>query len=337
MTSALMTSSQRCFYLDLAKVMATLLVIFGHLYSVDSTVRLYLYAFHMPLFFIISGVFHRDTQRIEWGKYIRTILWPTLIFIILSAAESLLYLGTSWNDLFHSYFIDLLKGRFQSIFWFLFALFWCKVLTDCYIILQKPFLFTLLWAVLLFVPILLNKRFPLELIQGLMALPFYLVGYLCKRFFLNRNKSFWYLLSFFVCLLLTVLISKFHGRVSMLGVHFGQLAQHLNIDMQSASIPTRLGILGVDVILFYMNGIIGSIVVLSLALLPFPEIPLISRFSKSLISVVGTQYLFITPIVRNWGYDQSFWVSCGWTLLIFCLCHLMHLILQPVYKAFNKA
>jgi fucose 4-O-acetylase-like acetyltransferase len=53
-----------------------LLVILGHLYSSDSTVRLYLYSFHMPFFFLVSGVFHKNTGRINLGHYIRTIIWP---------------------------------------------------------------------------------------------------------------------------------------------------------------------------------------------------------------------------------------------------------------------
>ena len=75
--------AQRCYYLDLTKVIAMFLVILGHLYSADSNVRLYLYSFHMPLFFLVSGIFYKDTGTVNWKRYCRTLLWPTVVFIRL--------------------------------------------------------------------------------------------------------------------------------------------------------------------------------------------------------------------------------------------------------------
>ena len=56
--------NNRILYLDYARTIALFLVVFAHLYSVDSSVKLYVYAFHMPFFFIVSGMLHRDSDYI---------------------------------------------------------------------------------------------------------------------------------------------------------------------------------------------------------------------------------------------------------------------------------
>ena len=42
--------------IDIARGIACLLVIIGHISSTPSQVNVWIYAFHMPLFFIISGL-----------------------------------------------------------------------------------------------------------------------------------------------------------------------------------------------------------------------------------------------------------------------------------------
>ena len=44
-------------HLDVAKGIGIILVFIGHLLSHDSYIGLTIYSFHMPLFFIVSGVF----------------------------------------------------------------------------------------------------------------------------------------------------------------------------------------------------------------------------------------------------------------------------------------
>lgn len=322
----------RCYYLDWAKVMTTFLVIFGHLHAEDSTVRLYLYAFHMPLFFIISGIFHQFTGKINWKKYCKSILWPALIFIILMILVGRLcrYHGLRYYLTF--YFIDIPLGKHESFMWFLFALFWVKCFTDFILRVNRPVVTTLLWMVLLFIPILLKKRLPFMMLQGLMALPFYLFGYHFRDILRNRQPSAFYLLPAAVCLILTILVTRLHGRVSMLGLHFGQLASLHGIDLAAQSRPIKLLVLGGDAFLFYLNGLIGSAMVFSLALLPVPKMSFVTPLSMSLITVVGTQYLLVTPIVRHFGYNLPFLICVFLSIGIFALCYCFHSVLRPVYR-----
>ena len=62
----------RCYFLDLTKVIATFLVILGHLYPFEAPARPFIFAFHMPVFFLVSGVFHNVTGKINWKRYFQT-------------------------------------------------------------------------------------------------------------------------------------------------------------------------------------------------------------------------------------------------------------------------
>lgn len=327
-------AAERCYYLDLTKVVAAILVIFGHLYSSDSAVRMYLYAFHMPLFFIISGIFHKFTGKVEWEHYCRTLLWPIAIFIILSILYALAF-SPYWTRSLNSYFVDLPLGRYQGVLWFLFALFWCRILTDVILKVHKPFLSAVVWGIGLFLPVFLGWRLPFEMTQGLMALPFYLSGYLGKDWLMTRKPSFLYLIPFAACLVFTVLITRFHGRVSMVDADFGNIAYVVGTG-STASIITKLSLHGVDVLLFYLNGFIGSVMMLSLTLLPIPRIAAVTPLSKALITVLGTQYLFITPLIKYLGMNQPLWAGVLLSVGVFALCYCMHLALRPIYRIPDK-
>lgn len=83
------TPSGRNTAIDTAKGIAILLVIIGHCYWLRDFGFLarFIYSFHMPLFFIISGFFLKDiTFKQAIKKYGKAYLWPYLIigmFIIL--------------------------------------------------------------------------------------------------------------------------------------------------------------------------------------------------------------------------------------------------------------
>ena len=329
------TKATRCYYLDFAKVITTVLVIFGHLYSVNSPVRLYLYGFHMPFFFLVSGVFHKYTGMINWSHYSRTILWPILIFIVLSILTNVLFYSAPLTDQLRSFFIDIPKGKVDGIIWFLFALFWCRVFMDLCCEIRNKLIPFFIWGCLLFVPVFIMKnRLPFALSQGMMAFPFYAFGYYGKDFLIKRKETLYWGIPFICCLILTVLITKYlHGRVSMLGVRFGNLAGTVfGNSVENFSLVSRAFLRIANIFLFYLNGLIGSAMILSFSLLPFPKTEIITSLSKSLITVVGTQYIFINVITRTLGLNNGYVLSIGLSLCVFILCYFAHKLLQPVYS-----
>lgn len=79
--------NHRVSWIDICRGVAILLVLYGHLFNTDNQ-RYLIYAFHMPLFFFISGlVFKPPSQKsiIEISKkYSKQLLIPYVIFALLT-------------------------------------------------------------------------------------------------------------------------------------------------------------------------------------------------------------------------------------------------------------
>ena len=122
---------QRIAYVDIAKGLGILLVVWGH-----SSKFLFneIYAFHMPLFFFIAGFFFKD--GIGWKdfvyKKVKALLIPFIIFYTstLLFYYSLLNMtgrGDQMNSTVLLDYIPLGHDILNTPLWFFYALFWMSV------------------------------------------------------------------------------------------------------------------------------------------------------------------------------------------------------------------
>lgn len=84
----MMTSGrERQIWADNAKFVGIVLVVFAHVPTEDVAVRSAIYAFHIPLFFMLSGYF-ADTKTSSFGAYamknVKALLVPYLFFQIIT-------------------------------------------------------------------------------------------------------------------------------------------------------------------------------------------------------------------------------------------------------------
>ena len=122
--------NERIEWIDVAKAIGIVLVIFGHAY--DCYARGYLYGFHMPLFFFLSGLTFKlgeDKRRFFWKK-IKGILIPYCIYGIIRFAWILLYnhfmhtaAAPSAASLAIGLFISIRNSDYSIGLWFLPLLF----------------------------------------------------------------------------------------------------------------------------------------------------------------------------------------------------------------------
>jgi len=131
--------SQRYIWVDYAKAIGIILVVYGHvargLYNGDIYIpeALYqladsiIYSFHMPLFFFLSGIFFyqsfekRGPVKLSFNK-IDTIVYPYLVWsIIQGLIEVQLSKYTNGSVAYSDVFVLLTSPR--AHFWFLYALF----------------------------------------------------------------------------------------------------------------------------------------------------------------------------------------------------------------------
>jgi acyltransferase len=85
-------TKHRVHWIDIARGIGIILVLYGHLFVSDKNNYL-IFAFHMPLFFFISGLVFKPTSKSLWEitkKYFKQLLIPYYIFAILTYAFTLL-------------------------------------------------------------------------------------------------------------------------------------------------------------------------------------------------------------------------------------------------------
>jgi len=228
-------------WVDAAKGLGIITVVYGHLYPP----RLYqvhdwIYLFHMPLFFMLSGMFQKPSAIASgfWSFLKHKLscrLGPYLMFSAISLA---LWFGVSRRFLppseLHSWseaLSSLVLGRpvINGPLWFFVCLFCAELFA--YPFLKLPRAYGLLAAGLL-VLALLNPWFPPEDHPGLfeagvalVATPFLLVGYFLRDAIAAlATMSLLKRCSFAVIFLIpTTIISMHHLPISMRMANYGNL------------------------------------------------------------------------------------------------------------------
>jgi len=118
---------QRIDYIDIAKGIAILLVMAGHS-SLHTSITDFIFAFHMPFFFMISGV--TTNYDMEWKPFIagkvKHLLLPFLIYSVIVSILQCHLSPLSTSD----YYIDFLCHGWKGIaLWFVPVLFIAQIVT----------------------------------------------------------------------------------------------------------------------------------------------------------------------------------------------------------------
>ncbi len=203
--------SQRINWIDCWKGVAIVTVVAGDIFS-DLKVAKYIYWFHMPLFFFISGYLYKE--KYDYLPFLKkkffNLIVPYISFLILFSLPNLAaYIQEFWQNqqsdslyqlaLFifkQLYGGQILTGKFD-IFWFVTCLFFTQQLYN--------FIYTKFGSELWLINIILlnfyclamidcwffsDINFPWNFNVVLMALPFYWLGHMAstKPTILNSNK-----------------------------------------------------------------------------------------------------------------------------------------------------
>lgn len=214
-------------WLDLAKVIGVYLMIVGHQNLLNQQPTLWIFSFHMPLFFFLSGItFSRKHQGVALGKIIRSLIVP---FLILSCFRCFYYIACYFKNgipiqSIYPYIIGtfLCPGKefygFHPLciyLWFLLALALIKAVST--LIMSNKIMVVV--GILSFIVAQLLKKFgiilPLAIDSALLAYPFFIVGYLLKGFLIKRYHSGNIALMLILMTLFTIFIGLNNGRVDI--------------------------------------------------------------------------------------------------------------------------
>lgn len=129
--------NKRIEWIDTAKAVAIILVGIGH-YSCPKLLMAFIYSFHMPLFFILSGITF-NTSKYTFQQFLirklKTLVFPWWIAVVLYAVfqNTCLALGMSgvhipWINIIPRIFWHYRVGIYDPIYWFIPCLFVTELL-----------------------------------------------------------------------------------------------------------------------------------------------------------------------------------------------------------------
>ena len=213
--------NKRLQYFDLAKGFGIILIILGH-HSLPDYINNWIYSFHVPLFFIISGFFYKKKPLLtEIKNGFRRLIFPTVVTsIICIFCLSLVFTKSgSWQGPDIVVWLRetfLCRGSYVIPgLWFIFSLFYGRILL-CLIYSQKKYLlvlttfFSFLISVYLFSKI--GEIIPFYLLHGLLSPIFIVSGSLIKQFGILDRFLF---SKYSVTLLLLALVSGIFLPINM--------------------------------------------------------------------------------------------------------------------------
>lgn len=210
MNETQLNMKQRITWIDCAKGISMLLVIFSH--SVHGALRGAIFSFHMPLFFVLSCMTYRCSENFyQWKSKTKKaavhLVKPALtLFLLMIAIEIVTALLEGWTE---SINISFFRGKLLTLFfasganfsingviidrlgipWFLIALFLGRSLFDLLHLKIKDKAFTIVCIVLTVTGVAAGQKYwlPLSFDVALAALFFLLCGQWMKNFDISNN------------------------------------------------------------------------------------------------------------------------------------------------------
>lgn len=326
-TSKIITSSKygitRYDWIDSLKGMAIILVIIGHLNNISSELDRYIYSFHMPLFFFISGYLFNFEKYVDIGKEylvkkIYSLIVPYFFFSVISYVFYIimdsLYQPQIQNIdvfkegiLFNIYVILFSANGYliNTPLWFLPCLFVTEIL---FFILRKYFkhdyMFVVIIVLFSFIGFLYPKHvlltMPWDVDTAFTAIVFYSTGYFFRRNYENilfRTNYFFILFLF----LIHITLSFINPRVDM---------HHLN-----------------NYFLFYIMAFSGILIYTYIFKMIKPS-NILKFYGNNSLTILGFHYLILSilkyllpPLFKFLNLEISekiiLIIKIGLTLLIF--------------------
>lgn len=192
--------ASRVNYIDMAKGLSIMCIIWCH-NEIPLWFNNWMFSFHVPIFFIISGYFYTQKSIVSaikdgWIQLVRPLLVTVFLSVLLLLV---LFLKKGYYD-GPPFFIWMKKTFTFTIengiigMWFLAALFYGKIILAVflkYLSLSKTILVSLLIFVFSHVIYDYYSSFPFYILFGMSSVVYLVVGYLIKHFdLLNRIPSF---------------------------------------------------------------------------------------------------------------------------------------------------
>ena len=290
-----LTPGKRYDWIDWMKALGIYLIVLGHFYSVGEK---FIYIFHVPLFFVISGFLNKKEVdgRVFWRKLWYNLAVPMLLMAVLNFCYHCILMAFNGSlAIVDAYWFvrNLAFGMVAGLdtLWFVYTLILLKIIYQfCHS--DKLFYYlTVIMLALAFAynhndfsgyPFFLNE--PNAIIDVCTAYPFFAFGVLMRNYkeILNALNNKVVFIAVFACgLLLVSLCSVYNGYVGLFGCNYGG-----------------------NILLFLVGAIAGTVMIWALSKLLGSSPKIINIVSRGTIIILGFHkilidlvWIFFTPSV----------------------------------------
>jgi fucose 4-O-acetylase-like acetyltransferase len=213
---------------DTAKGLGIILVMLGHLdlpfWLINS-----IYFFHMPLFIIISGYFHKDRTPREvansTGRLYMAYLVYGVTFLFISWVLTGIFECNSLTILVLAKSVSIWSIPYFGIFWFIIALMIIRAISQF----VKPNIVTLSISLCLFFIVWYLQKWVINIVdlpfgpaQVIILFPFYIIGYQMKDLLTAFKRIKWIVYASFIIIgILSIVLTNGNERKI---VNYHQLA-----------------------------------------------------------------------------------------------------------------
>lgn len=218
---------KRIEYIDYAKGLAIVFVVFGHIFFGNNKISIWIYSFHIPLFFIISGyLLNYNVKPLKDSiiKKIKALLIPYISFSILNIICNYILSNFDMKSIKINIIDTISLGGIATL-WFLVALFLGETI---FLIGKKSFnkiryeiLFYMIIVSIVFILLkLTHGKTLVALVRGVVALFYINIGYYLYNI-INKVQ-----LNFFSILIISVvsfILSMINGKVDLWTLHFNNI------------------------------------------------------------------------------------------------------------------
>jgi acyltransferase len=231
--------AERVGWIDIARGIGIIFVIYAHVLG-DQGIRYLFYAFHIPLFFFLSGLVYDNDKYVNFFSFLKKsairLLVPYFIFAFI--AYVLWLIGLKTANLFSpeiiKQFLSIFYGNsnnglmvFNDVLWFLPTLFATRIIFAViarFFIKTRSLIFVLLFFSVfgyLFSIFASNIKLPFGAETAISAVVFYGVGFLWNRSEKAKSLLFKYKYFLFVLLLIigtylsTLDFNAYHHQIDM--------------------------------------------------------------------------------------------------------------------------
>ena len=317
---------KRLVWVDIAKGIAIILMIIGH--EISGNIRTFIFSFHMPLFFILSGftsgaVLTYSKWKSKLPKILEMLILAIFMIILLSVEKVLV-----WKGSVSQIALDTLIGIFQGsntyggvhaistvgVMWFLIVFVWAKILFDLLqVFFDNKYIGVILGIISYFAYLIsLHHWLPLDLDIIPIAALFMWIGSVLKQGYFSEKiniKKYTLPIFVFICFVYWIIC----------------LQNSINIEMATRHYPYFL----VSVI----EAVAGTVVIsyLSIGIQNFKISNYVATIGKHTLSVLCIHHLDFYWVFWG-GLISSPWLAALARLIVDLGILMLVILFQRFYK-----